>query len=365
MLHQHADGTFAYEYPNLYTALTGNLESDVMIQDNDLVAVYKTSEANFTPERVVSVRGEVVAPGVYPRGDEMKLSDLIKNAGGFRPGANPKVTVAHARKYVDAPNSQAQTVTVAVNERGIPADDLLLNDGDVVTIQADGNFQSEVRIVTVKGFVNRPGPIILGRKGMRLSDAILEAGGLKTEGAPEGTEFNRDPKLLASTGQKTIMQKVSELSDLINSSAYRRELAKSDIERSKALRTVETDNSGGILGSVTGGTAPPATPTNPIVAQNLANRDLVSKPRVMGDADLTPNGNIAVNLPEALRKPGGSEDILLVDGDVITIPEKPTTVQISGAVVNPRGVLFKEGANLDYYITRAGGFAPTWRKTES
>ncbi len=357
VLHQRGDGTFAYEYPNLLSAIKGTNGSDVLIEDNDLVAVYKTDEANFTPERVVSIRGEIVAPGVYPRGDGMKLSDLIKNAGGFRPGATPRVTIAHARSFVDVPNTEVKTVSISVNDRGIPAQDLLLDDGDVVTVQGDGNFQNEVRLVTVKGFVNRPGPIVLSRKGMRLSDAILEAGGLKPEGSPEGTEFNRDPKMLASTGQKTIMQKVSALSDLINASVYRRELAKSDIERAKALKTAETEGAG-LLGSLTGAGTPAPVPSNPIVAQNLANRDLVSRPRTMGETDLTPNGNIAVNLPQALRKPGSEEDILLVDGDVITIPEMPTTLQVSGAVVNPRGVLFKSGAGLDYYITRAGGFAP-------
>lgn len=360
VLHQRGDGSFAYDYPNLFSAIKGDLTSDVFIEDNDLVAVYKTSEANFTPERVVSIRGEVVAPGVYPRGESMKLSDLIKNAGGFKPGATPNVTVAHARRFVDATNQQTKTVSIQVNDRGGVSNDLVLDDGDVVTIQADGSFQSEVRIVTIKGFVNRPGPIVLSRKGMRLSDAIREAGGVRAEGSPEGTEFNRDPKLLASSGQKTIMQKVSELSDLINSSVYRRELAKSDIERAKALKTVETDGGGllGGLGGLTGAAAPPPTASNPVVAQNLANRDLVSRPRSLIETDLTPNGNIAVNLPEALKKPGSEEDLLLVDGDMITIPEKPTTVQISGAVVNPRGVLFKTGANIDYYITRAGGFAP-------
>jgi protein involved in polysaccharide export with SLBB domain len=45
----------------------------------------------------------------------------------------------------------------------------------------------------------------------------------------------------------------------------------------------------------------------------------------------------------------------LKDGDVITIPDEPTTVSITGAVLLPSAVSFKKGQDLDYYIQRAGG----------
>jgi protein involved in polysaccharide export with SLBB domain len=90
----------------------------------------------------------------------------------------------------------------------------------------------------------------------------------------------------------------------------------------------------------------------------LSQRDLVSAPRVLGDTDLSPDGNIAVDLAGALKRPGGEDDLLLVDGDTITIPERPSTVQVVGAVFNARGVLFKPGAKLDHYVAQCGGFTP-------
>ena len=57
-----------------------------------------------------------------------------------------------------------------------------------------------------------------------------------------------------------------------------------------------------------------------------------------------------------MQKPGSDDDILMVDGDQITVPNRPTTVQVIGAVMESRGVLYHEGANLDYYLDHAGGF---------
>ena len=75
-------------------------------------------------------------------------------------------------------------------------------------------------------------------------------------------------------------------------------------------------------------------------------------------SQLQPNGGVAVRLAEALKRPGGSEDFLLKDGDTIVVPETPTTVQVVGAVFNGRGVVFKPGQSIDYYIQHVGGFTP-------
>jgi len=84
----------------------------------------------------------------------------------------------------------------------------------------------------------------------------------------------------------------------------------------------------------------------------------VTPPRRLTSKELEPYGNLAINLPEALRKPGGGDDILVVDGDTINIPETPTMIPAVGAVVVSVGVPYLPGKNLGYYIAHAGGFAP-------
>ncbi|MBV9850632.1 MAG: SLBB domain-containing protein [Armatimonadetes bacterium] len=355
LLHQRPDGSFDYNYVSLAPDST----EDPLLQDNDILAVYTAQQAQFTPGHIVTILGEVVAPGPYPRGDGMHLSDLLKLAGGFRPGAATHVSIAHAYKATDDPTARPAVLNASFDAQhnSVPGDDVQLQDGDVVTVQGTGGFRDHVSVVMVKGAVQQPGPVILTDK-MRLSDAIRVAGGLRDVAYPPGAEFTRQSERLTSGEQRSQAQIISRLNDLLNQSAYRRELAKSDIERIKATQTATQGNTGLIP---LGNTSAPAAAPNPAaaaLATELAQHGLVSTPRTLGPGDLQPNGTLAVNLAGALKRPGGAEDIPLMDGDTITVPERPTTVQVVGAVFNARGVMYKPGASLDYYISRAGGFAP-------
>ena len=358
LLHQRGDGTYAYKFVQLAAALQGDTAQDAMIQDNDILAVYKVGEAQFTPNPIVSIQGDVVTPGDYPHGTDMKLSDLLKLAGGLRPGAAKRITVAHARHQSTDPAMQTINVVPEQGRAFAPQDDLVLQDGDVVTVQGTGGFKERVELVTIQGAVNSPGPVVLRGDKMRFSEAIQMAGGLRPEAYPEGVEFNRSPDLIGTAGQRSLAQVISRLNDMINRSGYQRELAKSDIERIKATGSAVTSSSSNILAAPSA--APSSTPgaaeaAVPLTAQ-LAHRDLVSAPRILNANDLNPSGNVAVNLAKALRRPGSEDDITLMDGDTIMIPIKPTTVQVIGAVINARAVLFHAGDKVDYYVANAGGF---------
>jgi hypothetical protein len=49
--------------------------------------------------------------------------------------------------------------------------------------------------------------------------------------------------------------------------------------------------------------------------------------------------------------------VVLQPDDSINIPEYQPSVKVSGAVNSPGSVLWRRGANLDYYLSAAGGFA--------
>jgi protein involved in polysaccharide export with SLBB domain len=359
LLHQRPDTTFAYEQINVSAAMKGDPKYDVQIEDNDVLALYRSDEAVFQPEHVAAVRGDVVSPGVYPRGEGMKLSELIQLAGGFRASAAGMITVAHARRSVD-PKSPESLIKppkmVDVGRNGMPApdDDLVLTDGDVVTVPSVGGFKERVEVVYVKGAVSRPGPVVLRSNKMRLSEAVAEAGGLRPEGFAPGAEFSRRRDMLTTTGQQDLAALVSRLSDILNADTFKREQAKADVDRLQAIGSATTSSNVALIpGAASSAVTSPA-------AMELANQPpqgaLVTPARNLTDEELTPHGSIAVNLPHALKTPGSDDDIILVDGDVITIPETPSTIQVVGAVVNGRGVVFKEGAPASYYIERVGGF---------
>jgi len=54
---------------------------------------------------------------------------------------------------------------------------------------------------------------------------------------------------------------------------------------------------------------------------------------------------------------GRINDIRLQDGDVVTIPERSDSVLVSGEVVVPQAVVYKEGRTVSDYIQGAGGFS--------
>jgi polysaccharide export outer membrane protein len=352
LLHQRGDGSYAYEYVSLNQALKDDPKHNALMQDRDILAVYTVQEAQFTPQRTVSLAGEAVAPGTYPRGEGMRLSDLLKLAGGVTPRAADSVQIAHSRRDVD----QKPTV-VRLASGGVPAPDPLLEDGDLVTIQGRGAYQEKPIVVYVEGRVNRPGPVILKDRATRLSDVVAMAGGLDTDAYPEGTEFYRDPALLETAGQKQIAQVINQLNLMINQAEFKRAQAKSDIERIKAIGAATRSQAPIPIPSIMPSVE--TLPLNPAAeATNIFRRDLVSPPRELTDSDLEPKGNVAINLPAALRKPNSEDDILMVDGDRVTVPEKPKTIQVIGAVIHQRAVLYRSDARLDYYIAAAGGYAP-------
>lgn len=358
LLHRQGDGAFRYDFVSLNDLLKNAPDAaDPVLEDDDVLAVYRTGEAQFTPEHTVSIRGEVVTPGAYPRAEGMRLSDLLALSGGFLPSAGARVVVAHARRLPSDPDI-AQTISFQPGGVCAPHDDVLLQDGDVVTVQGVGGFRKNVGFVTVRGAVNNPGPVVLPGGAMRLSDAVRAAGGLRGEAYAEGAEFVRNPTLLATAGQRDLAKIISQINDLLNQNTFQREQALSDLERIKA--TGETASDPSPLAAITGGKAAPAAP-NPAagaLAAQLGRRDLVSPPRTLSPDDLVPQGNIAVDLAAALKKPGGGDDLLLAEGDIITIPERPSTVQVVGAIFNPRGVLFKPDAGLEHYVAQAGGLTP-------
>lgn len=360
IIHQHGDGTFGLDPVLIADVAHGDKARDVVLQDNDVVAVYTNRQAAFQSDHLVRIEGDVNTPGFYPRAEGMKLTDLLRLSGHFKPGANPRVVVAHARRSVDSPdNNTIVSVQFNARQQCAPQDDLRLEDGDVVAVQGTGGIEDRPAVVRIIGAVNTPGPIILKNKHQRLSDAIAEAGGLRPEAFPEGAEFNRDPQNLNSKTQRALALDVSELNSLLNDSETNGARAKSDIDRIKALGSADSGGSliGGQQTTSVGNTA-----AGQAIAQELSKHSLVTPPRRLTDKELDPSGNIAINLPAALdeakRHVPGIDDILLKDGDTIIVPETPTTIQVIGAVTNQRGVLYSPGKTLEFYVAQAGGFTP-------
>ena len=74
---------------------------------------------------------------------------------------------------------------------------------------------------------------------------------------------------------------------------------------------------------------------------------------------------VGIHLDEALANPGCDEDVELQEGDRLVIPRYNRTVRISGDILKPNTVAFKEKKNYKYYIEQAGGYGKRARKSHT
>jgi protein involved in polysaccharide export with SLBB domain len=66
---------------------------------------------------------------------------------------------------------------------------------------------------------------------------------------------------------------------------------------------------------------------------------------------------VAINLEKAMANPGSDDDILLREGDILSVPERSNIIKISGEVMYPVSMSYEKDKNLSYYISHAGGYS--------
>jgi len=74
---------------------------------------------------------------------------------------------------------------------------------------------------------------------------------------------------------------------------------------------------------------------------------------------------VVVDMQRLLVQGDRAADVKLSDGDEIVIPKRPTTVYVGGFVNNAGYIDYNEGAPLNYYVARSGGYADGAVKSET
>lgn len=336
--------------PNLLGVINRDPASDVVLLDQDRVVVYTNAQANFMPTQLVTVTGAVQSRGIFPRSENITARDLIQLAGGLTPKAGNEVQIARARVPEGTPNESyalQDIITGRVNPQ--------IKDGDVLTIPELGNFQDAPILVEIKGRVKKPGVYAINSKTEKLSDLLKRAGGLMDDAWVEGALFTREPKYLTTAAEARLSPRVQELLRDIQEQAYLRALAKSDIDKIRAISSQQ--GSVANLGALTGQVAIPQVPSSgdSEAAKKLIQRETVTPARNLTRDETTESGNVPIRLSEAVKSSNSPHNMLLKDGDILVVPEKPTTVAIRGAVILPSTILFERGKTLDFYLSKSGG----------
>lgn len=359
---------------------------DFRMKDGDQVGVGNILE-RFS--NMVEISGAVERPGQYAIGDRVRtVRDLVEIALGPTGDAYLDRVLLY-REQDDLRQTMESFDLTALLSGQISNIDLHKND----RLHIPSVFSLEDSVtVYVGGSVRLPGdyPYAIN---MRVEDAILRAGGLDEDAStaridvyrrikdPGGTSlspdmsevysFTLDEDKIISSDPSFILQPYDRLI-VRRSPAYEPQSLVtiegevlfggeySKKEKNERLSTL-VDRAGGLTEYAY---AKGARLTRLLTPEEIerSREALLTQARIEGDStfinnmDLTTQ-TIGIDLESALRKPGGDDDIILMEGDVLSIPQLNNTVKISGGVMYPNTVSYNKRMGLDSYVRQAGGYS--------
>lgn len=302
---------------DLEAILEGKM-ADVALKNNDVLFVPSTID--MKGEQTLKISGEVIYPGIYRYADNTSVEDLILMAGGLTESASmAKVDVFRRIQDFNAVENNeltAEAFTFSLKD-GLRSGDtdfrLMPYDEVVVRKSPAYNMQQNVK---VSGQVNFEGEYAMTSKNYRLSDLVKSAGGLSSLAYSKGARLTRT----MTEEEKVQSQNAMRAAQI---QMYEEAMRSGD----KNYNMVQADS---LLD----------------IKMNLGN-----------------TYPVAVNLEKAIAKPGGADDIVLREGDVLTIPQYSNTIKVSGEVTYPISMNFEKGKSVNYYIKHAGGFGNRAKKS--
>jgi len=278
---------------------------NLALMKNDIL--YIPSIHDLEDRGNVTVHGEVAHPDSYPYADNMTLEDLIIQAGGLKEAAST-VRIDVSRR-IKNPRSTADNDTIGQMytfslKDGFVIDGqpgFILQPYDQVYVRRSPGYQAQQN-VAIEGEILFGGNYAMTSREERLSDLVNKAGGPTNYAYLRGAKLTR----VANASEKKRMGDVIRLMS--------RQLGEAMID-SLGIRVEDTFT-------------------------------------------------VGIDLEKALSNPKSNADLVLREGDVISIPKNTNTVTINGAVMVPNTVSYMKGKNVDYYLNQAGGCSDNARKSK-
>ena len=290
--------------------LKGDEANNPHVNAGDLILIHPADPRVYN---IVKVEGAVRYPGAYELKPMMRIGQLLPAEKLLPEAYTERVEVARRR-----PDLTMEVVAVDLKKAwsGDPSQDLLLKPLDEVTVRTE---LRAARTVTLNGQVVRPGIYTIA-DGEKLSSVLERAGGLTDRAFPKGAVFTRASLRKIEQEQLDAFLKTQE---------------------QRMLATASTTIVGAEKEEV-------AAQQQALQARREALRLLSSKVVV---------GRMVLHLDQPTRLKGSDNDVILIDGDALSVPEPPDSVLVIGAVRSSTSVKHKEGAGVDYYINRVGGYS--------
>jgi polysaccharide biosynthesis/export protein len=373
----------------------------------DTVRIFSKYDFEYPP--IVSVLGEVRAPGSYGTAGQIRLADAIHMAGGL--GADAQTNDAQVFRYL--PDGQLSVFSVNLSHalEGDAVENILLEPRDRLLIHRSPDA-IERATVYVQGEVGKPGRYPL-TGNMRIADLIRVGGGLKPSADTQTADLTKydwsNPGKL--TGHQ---EEITIASALAGDATSNAPLHNGDVLTIRQLPgwndlgasiTVKGEvkhpgvygiRPGERLSSVlarAGGFQADAYPYGVVLQRTQVREverkeqdDLVVRAKSMQTSiELLPEndprqkqtkeaalqqyqttiqqlvanpplGRVSIRISSDINRwKNTSADIEVRAGDSLIIPKKPSYVMVSGQVFNPTAVAFRPGKSAKWYLSQAGG----------
>ena len=277
---------------------------DVPLRKNDVLYIPSIHDLQELGD--VQIIGEVMKQGKYTYSDNMTLEDLIIQAGGLKDAAS--VARVDVSRRIKDPKSTAysdsigQLFSFSLKDGFVVEgkQGFVLQPYDQIIVRRSPGYQAQQN-VTIKGEVLFSGVYAMTHRDERISDLLRKAGGATPKAYLKGAKLIRK----ANDAEKKRMADVIRMMDV----QFGEKMADS-------------------LG-------------------------------VKVDSTFT----VGINLEAAAAHPRGPEDLVLREGDILSVPVLDNTVKINGAVMMPNTVAYKKGKSVKYYLDQAGGYGLNAKKT--
>ena len=266
----------------------------------------KAQARSGEPVQIVSISGAVKLPGDYPLGRKDTVAKLIAAAGGLKDSA-----------YLDSAELRSlylgQDKDILSRYRDLNlGSELKLLSGTVLQSRDHLNVKelpdwNPTNAVTLKGEVRFPGTYRI-RKNERLVDVIARAGGLTQAAFEGGAVFTRES--------------ITELENIRS-----KQFAQTIIRDFASSQLTKEDNNVGIE-------------EIQAIAEILEN--IEGSGRLLVDVEAAMSGDYLAN-------------IVLEDGDTLSIPEENSTVTVVGEIRRPGTHTFQAGLDLNDYLGLSAG----------
>jgi protein involved in polysaccharide export with SLBB domain len=292
-----------------------NPEKNFVLQDGDLAKIFSVVDSAKT----VTITGAVAHPGSFGVNPGVtRVREVIALAGGLLYYTSNQAEVTRVTVTQAGPVTEMFVIDLAKALAGDPAHNVPLQMNDYLFVRTvpDWNLY---RTATIGGEVKFPGTYTI-KKGEKLSSLIERAGGFTERAYLRGAIFTRERV------REQQQRQIDEMADRLE-----REL----------------------IGS---GTAQVATASSPDDAR-MVQMELEQKRHFVAQLKTAKaKGRIALRLSEPATFRGSAYDIELEQGDTVSIPSDPRTVQVIGSVYNQSAFVYEPREGYDYYVDLAGGY---------